>query len=1046
MKKGKIRYTAFLLAIMLLLSIVQPLAPKASPATADEAIQLVKGDPVAGSFSEPGEVQWYKIEPTNVEIEEDSHMEIELSGSFEGNVSVYPDLDRAKQDFTFDDYRAEITEGAPAVIYMPHAWTGPYFLKVEYYGSLEEIDEVEGETEEPQGADYEISYEGKRLAPSDLSEEACPVELSVNKRAAGVEILKELRQVRDELLSKTDKGQELTSLYYKIAPFLVTKMTFDKNTKDQVYNDLVKLQPIFSELAEKGDNSDYRLTEKDQKAINDLYKIVIQNVPDWLKSEIEKIAKEIGIDKLIGKEISAILKENKMAVSQSDTDRVIVKLKSGKTKPVLESKAKRLAKSSSFKTVKGNGTSLNNMYILDEVKKPEELAKSLEELPEVEYAEPVYTYHKNATDQPVFDAQYSSQWSLENTGEGFGKAGADIQFRKFYETINNKQLEEVVIAVVDTGVDHTLADLKDKVLRDQGYDFANRDKDAYDDEGHGTHVAGIIAAGMDNNYSMTGIHPNAKILPVKVLDASGSGDTEKIALGIKYAVDKGAKIINLSLGGPYSRMIEEQLRYAASQDVTVIAASGNDGADMLDYPAASKHSIAVGASNRLDIVSDFSSYGQGLDLVAPGSDIPSLLPNGNVTYLSGTSMAAPHVAAAAGLLLSVNKDLKPEKVRRILTETANDIAVEEPVSQPDYYDDDFPVRVLEPGYDEVSGWGRLNVWSAFNTVGLRLAVNPLTDNDINISGKALSGTQIQLKDGKKLIAKGEVGENGKFTIPIHPQQATKVLHLVANKEDVSASVRVSVKETPAPEIPIVKPVSDSETVVTGQAEKGTTVAVKSKKKLLGEVKVDAKGHFKVKIEKQKAGTQLLITSTSVSQKTSKAAKVVVIDKTPPAKPKVNSFGDSDQFVGGKTESGATVIVKIKGKTIGKKKADAKGNFKVAIKKQKAGTVLSVTVKDAAGNESKATKVTVKDKTPPPVPKVKKVTDCDKFVTGKTEKNAVVYVKHKGKTLGKKKADAKGKFKVKIKKQKSGTTLSVTAKDAAGNTSKAAKIKVKKYKK
>ncbi|RST77439.1 peptidase S8 [Siminovitchia acidinfaciens] len=1045
MKKGKIRYTAFLLAIMLLLSIVQPLAPKASPATANEAIQLVKGDAVVGSFSEPGDVQWYKIEPTNEEIQRDTHMKIVLSGTFEGNISVYPDKDRAEEDFTFDDYRAEITEGAPAVIYMPHAWTGPYFIKVEYYGNIEEIDEVEGETEEPQGADYEISYEGKRLTPSDLSEEACPVELSVNKRAAGVEILKELRQVRDELLSKTDKGQEVTSLYYKIAPFLVTKMTFDKETRDQAYKSLVTLKPIFSELAEKGDASSYRLNKADQIAINELYEIVIQNVPDWLKPEIEKIAKEIGIDKLIGKEVSAILKENKMAVSQSDTDRVIVKLKSGKTKSVLENKAKRLAKSPSFKTVKGNGTSLNNMYVLDEVKKPEELAKNLEELPEVEYAEPVYTYHKNATDQPVFDAQYSSQWSLENTGEGFGKAGADIQFRKFYKTINNKQLEEVVIAVVDTGVDYTLADLEEIVLRDEGYDFVNRDEDAYDDEGHGTHVAGIIAAGMDNNYSMTGIHPNAKILPVKVLDASGSGDTEKIALGIKYAVDEGkADVINLSLGGPYSRVIEEQLKYAASKNVTIVAASGNDGADMLDYPAASKHSIAVGASNRLDIVSDFSSYGEGLDLVAPGSDIPSLLPNGNVTYLSGTSMAAPHVAAAAGLLLSVNKDLKREEVRRILTETAEDIAVEEPVSQPDYYDDDFPVRVLEPGYDEVSGWGRLNVWSAFNTVGLRLAVDPLTDNDMNISGKAVKGMPLELMDGETSLGKGVAKADEKFSFKITPQQGNKVLHLVAN--DGAASVRVSVKETPAPEIPIVKPVSDSDTVVTGQAEKGTTVAVKSKKKLLGEVKVDAKGHFKVKIEKQKAGTQLLITSTSVSKKVSKTAKVVVIDKTPPAKPKVNSVGDSDQFVGGKTEPGATVIVKLKGKTIGKKKVDAKGTFKVAIKKQKAGTVLSVTAKDAAGNESKATKVTVKDKTPPAVPKVNKVTDRDKFITGKTEKNAVVYVKHKGKTLGKKKADAKGKFKVKIKKQKAGTTLSVTAKDAAGNTSKAAKIKVKNYKK
>src|SRR5690606_11370675 len=111
---------------------------------------------------------------------------------------------RAEQDFTFDDYRAEITEGAPAVIHMPHAWKGAYFIKVEYYGTFEEIEteENEGEMEEPQGAEYQIGYEGETLSPADLQEEACPVELSVDKRGTGKEILKELRLVRDELLSK----------------------------------------------------------------------------------------------------------------------------------------------------------------------------------------------------------------------------------------------------------------------------------------------------------------------------------------------------------------------------------------------------------------------------------------------------------------------------------------------------------------------------------------------------------------------------------------------------------------------------------------------------------------------------------------------------------------------------------------------------------------------------------------------------------------------------------------------------------------------------
>nr|MDH3164261.1 S8 family serine peptidase [Bacillus licheniformis] len=125
-----------------------------------------------------------------------------------------------------------------------------------------------------------------------------------------------------------------------------------------------------------------------------------------------------------------------------------------------------------------------------------------------------------------------------------------------------------------------------------------------------------------------------------MLDSSGSGDTEQIANGIIYAADHGAKVINLSLGGPYSRVMEYALKYAASKNVTIVAATGNDGVSEISYPASSKYTLSVGATNNLDLVSDYSNYGKGLDMVAPGTDIPSLVPDGNVTYMSGTSMAA----------------------------------------------------------------------------------------------------------------------------------------------------------------------------------------------------------------------------------------------------------------------------------------------------------------------------------------------------------------------------------------------------------------------
>ncbi|MBS4204154.1 S8 family peptidase [Lederbergia citrea] len=1050
MKKLQGKHVTLLLIFALFISLLQPITSKADFEGINDAIQLEKGNKNkrAGLFDEPGQVHWYKIIPSNNEISNDTHMRIKLTGNFEGNVSVYPDLDRAKKDETFDAYRAYISSETPAQIDMPHAWVGPYYIRVEFFGEYFDemgLDEDIDEPSEPIISTYEIGYEGVTLPPSDLIGEACPVELSLAKKSSGAKILTQLRFLRDNLLSKTEKGEELSSLYYKLAPYLVTKMVMNKHARETVYEGLIQLKPLFNDLVENGENSNYQFTKQNQEAINELYDIVLNNVPDHLKKEIEGIAKEIGLTKLQGKKVSVVLKNNGMAISQSDPNRVIVKLKKGKTLDSVQQKveAKKLIKSSKISSLKLNDKVDGETFVMEAKDDPQTMAKQLTMFTEVEYAEPVYKYNKlNA------DVQYPYQWSLENTGQEFAKENADIRYAKLQRLLNGKKIKEVLIAVVDTGVDYTLADFKDKI-DDNGYDFVSRDNDPYDDEGHGTHVSGIIAASSNNGFSMAGIHSNTKILPVKVLNAAGEGESDKIALGIKYAVDKGAKVINLSLGGPKSRVIEEMLKYADSKGVTVIAASGNDGGAWLDYPASSPYTIAVGATNSLDIVSDFSNYGRGLDMVAPGREIPSLLPNGNVTYLSGTSMAAPHVAAVAGLLLSQKPKLKPSEVKQILTQTANDVAVDE-VNE-DYYDDG---DVLQPGYDRVSGWGRLNAWGAFSAIDLNISVNELSDNDKKITGTAVKDTQVELKNGKKSLGKAKVKDNGTFSITIKPQMADQVLQLIAKKGDAETTVRVVVKQTPPPSMPKVNAVSDRDEVVTGKADSGTTVKVKTitktktktTSKVIGTATANTKGQFQVKIKKQKAGTTLYVTTTSISKKESEAAKVVVKDKTPPAMPNVKAVSDRDQVVSGSTEANATVTVKKNGKSIGTKKADVKGKFKVTIKKQKAGTVLYVTAKDAAGNVSKAKKVVVKDKTPPASPKVNGVTDKDKFVTGTAEAKAMIVVKLKGKTIASKKADAKGKFKIKIKKQKAGTVLYVTAKDAAGNISKGKKITVKKIKK
>ncbi|MEH2300716.1 MAG: S8 family peptidase [Nostoc sp.] len=253
----------------------------------------------------------------------------------------------------------------------------------------------------------------------------------------------------------------------------------------------------------------------------------------------------------------------------------------------------------------------------------------------------------------------------------------------------------VVVAVVDTGVDYNHEDLKDNIWTNpkeiagngkdddgngyaddiHGWNFVDNTNNVLDDNGHGTHVSGTIA-GENNNYGVTGIAYDAKIMPVKVLDDSGSGSFNSISKGIRYAVDNGANVINLSLGGPSSNStLESAIDYASSKGVIVVMAAGNDGGSSPEYPAsyASKSGIAVGAvdiNNNMPDFSDRSGTKEIAYVTAPGVKVYSSVPNNQYATYSGTSMAAPHVAGVVALMLSANHNLTDAQVRQIVTETA----------------------------------------------------------------------------------------------------------------------------------------------------------------------------------------------------------------------------------------------------------------------------------------------------------------------------------------------------------------------------------------
>ncbi len=270
-------------------------------------------------------------------------------------------------------------------------------------------------------------------------------------------------------------------------------------------------------------------------------------------------------------------------------------------------------------------------------------------------------------------------------------------------------LDPVVVAVIDSGVNTVHEDLIGRVVT--GRDTVGPGSSAYnvgqnlDDDGHGTHVAGIIAATGNNAVGIAGVTWQADIMPIRSLGLTGGSDID-VAEGVVWAVDNGANIINMSLGGVgASIVLADAVNYALANNVTVIAAAGNDGRDQINYPAAFPGVIAVGSTDSRDQVSSFSTRGEHLSVAAPGEDIWSLdaFDNGGYLTLDGTSMATPFVSGVAALLMQKHgTSLTPGQIRGILEATAEDLGA--------------------AGYDDEYGHGRVDPVAAF-------AANPAAFSD-----------------------------------------------------------------------------------------------------------------------------------------------------------------------------------------------------------------------------------------------------------------------------------------------------------------------------
>ena len=316
-------------------------------------------------------------------------------------------------------------------------------------------------------------------------------------------------------------------------------------------------------------------------------------------------------------------------------------------------------------------------------------------LPEVEYADEIYTIQADALN-PVLpnDPRFEEQWALANNGQNGGTKGADISAALAWAT--TKGSDKVIVAVLDSGVDYTHRDLamniwtrpeNIKEYEDNnlgtiddvnGYNALANNNDPMDENGHGTHCAGIIGAEGGNNEGITGVNWSVKIMPLKFMDASGSGTTKDAIEAINYVIDRrkagvNVRIISASWGSTQkSRALEDVISKARDAGILFVAASGNSSVDtdkQPHYPSSYNLSniISVAALDNKDQLTSFSNYGaKSVHIAAPGKDILSTWLDNDFREASGTSMATPVVAGVAALVLAKNPEMSVDELRKLL--------------------------------------------------------------------------------------------------------------------------------------------------------------------------------------------------------------------------------------------------------------------------------------------------------------------------------------------------------------------------------------------
>lgn len=316
-----------------------------------------------------------------------------------------------------------------------------------------------------------------------------------------------------------------------------------------------------------------------------------------------------------------------------------------------------------------------------------QLVEALDRNPAVDYAEPDEVVTPASNDQ-----YFGRQYALNNTGQSFtntavtltvgpGKADADVDAAEAWGRTTGAGVR---VAVLDSGVASDNPDIAPKVVARANFSGASTGEDNY---GHGTHVSGTVAATSENTIGVAGVCPGCSILDGKVLNDSGVGSSSGLANGINWAVNSGAKVINMSLGVRASRTLETAVNNAWTKGAVLVAAAGNGGNQTKIYPAGYANVIAVAATDNFDAKASFSTYGASwVDIAAPGVNVYSTFPN-HKFYLgtqnnrslgydvgNGTSMSSPIVAATVALAWSVNPQAGNTAIREKVQSSADKIS------------------------------------------------------------------------------------------------------------------------------------------------------------------------------------------------------------------------------------------------------------------------------------------------------------------------------------------------------------------------------------